>query len=430
MLTKLLYRHYLWLLFPIVLLLSFSRTHACLRGVIWSDAEGYYKYLPTVFILGDVHKMPAGSVWPLQNEKGEYLDKYTCGVAYFELPFFLLTKQILAATGQDSSDVFSDAYARSVVVSGVVACFIGLFFLQRALRTKYREPVVFLALMMVFLGTNLFHYASKEMGMSHVYSFALMSFLVWQTPGFYRNPNLVNSLLLGGGLGWLVLIRPTNLIIVLFIGLYSVYSRRDLLERLVFARRHLLLLLPAGLAAIVSWLPQIWYWHEMAGSWFRYSYTNEGFIYWNKPKMLAVLFDPQNGLFLYSPLVLLLLAVVIGDFRKKQHNAPAILLVFLVCTYCFASWWAWWFGGAFGARSYVEWYALLAFPAAGFVERRLVQARGWSKWLAWLVLLFLVYYSVRMSFLYNSLPGPWDGADWRWNFSKMTWIWQHLFCGA
>ena len=46
----------------------------------------------------------------------------------------------------------------------------------------------------------------------------------------------------------------------------------------------------------------------MTGHWLYYSYTEEGFKYWNEPKIAAVLFDVQNGLFLYSPLVLLMMA--------------------------------------------------------------------------------------------------------------------------
>jgi hypothetical protein len=38
-----------------------------------------------------------------------------------------------------------------------------------------------------------------------------------------------------------------------------------------------------------------------------------------------------------------------------------------------------------------------------------------------------MYYGTRLSFLYTWLPGPWDGADWRWNFEKIKWVWSYLF---
>ena len=43
------------------------------------------------------------------------------------------------------------------------------------------------------------------------------------------------------------------------------------------------------------------------------------------------------------------------------------------------------------------------------------------------VFVFLIFYSVKMSFLYTYLTGPWDGQDWRWNFDKIKWVWSYLF---
>lgn len=165
----------------------------------------------------------------------------------------------------------------------------------------------------------------------------------------------------------------------------------------------------------------------MTGKWFYYSYTGEQFVYWNKPKIAAVLFDPQNGLFLYSPMALLMVAAIFYALKIRRYQAASIALIFAVSTYLFASWWAWWFGGAFGHRSYIELYALLALPFAGLVAYVLHLRSRLLKTGFFLLLSLLMAYSVRMSFLYAHLPGPWDGADWRWNWEKMRWIWSHLF---
>ena len=77
------------LFYALLLIVSLNRVAPGPRSVIWSDAEGYYKYLPGLFILRDFHKLDAGSVWPYYNDQGEFVNKYTCGVAYFQLPFFL-----------------------------------------------------------------------------------------------------------------------------------------------------------------------------------------------------------------------------------------------------------------------------------------------------------------------------------------------------
>ena len=82
----------------------FNRIKGNPQSVIWSDAEGYYMYLPALLIIGDFHKIPERSVWPQRNEKGEMMIKYTCGVALFEAPFFLVTKVYCQAKNYDWKD--------------------------------------------------------------------------------------------------------------------------------------------------------------------------------------------------------------------------------------------------------------------------------------------------------------------------------------
>jgi hypothetical protein len=121
------------------------------RSVIWSDCEGYYKYLPGVFILGDVAKVPEGSVWPLRNERGEILLKYTCGVAMLEAPFFLAAVQYSKWKGQDWQDIFHRNYARAVGIGGFLCCFLGLALLKRTLLRYFSKGVTFWTLLCVCL---------------------------------------------------------------------------------------------------------------------------------------------------------------------------------------------------------------------------------------------------------------------------------------
>lgn len=422
-------RNYLPLLFILFFPVMLNRINVNPRAVVWSDCEGYYMYLPGLFMIGDFHKLPEGSVWPQRNEKGEIMLKYTCGVAMFEMPFFLATKAYCIAKKYDVQDYFNVHYCRAMAISGYFFGFLGLFFLRKALlRRKFSEKVTFWTLLAVFLGTNLFHYMTKEVGMSHAYSFCLFAFTAWQTPRFYEKPSWLNAALLGGALGWLVLIRPTSAVVAVFVFLYDVYSWRDLQTRTrFFFRENLSKVAVAGATAFLFFIPQMLYWREMTGKWARYSYENEGFIYWNKPKIADVLFDVQNGLFLYTPMALLMILGVFMDLKARKNHAPALLLVFSLATYAFASWWAWWFGGAFGHRCYVEYYALLAFPLAGVINRMFAQKNAVLRYAFFAVFIFLIYYSVKMSFLYTHLTGPWDGQDWRWNFDKIKWVWSYLF---
>jgi hypothetical protein len=264
------------------------------------------------------------------------------------------------------------------------------------------------------------------MSIAHGYSFFLFVLLLYQLPRYLRIPDVRNSLLLGAIAGWIILIRPTNAMVLLMLLGYDVYSWKELKARLIFFLHHIRSLIWISLAAFVFFIPQMLYWHEMTGHWIYYSYYREGFWYWNKPKLAAVLFDVQNGLFLYSPLVLLMMIGVFYGMKQKKFHGPVLLLIFLLATYSFASWWTWWFGGAFGHRCYVEYYALLAIPLAGlYAKINSWRSRSMRYGLMGLTILMMIY-SVRLSYLNTTLPGPWDGKDWRWNWEKYGWVMEHF----
>ena len=419
--------NYITVLFVLMVPLMLARIDYNPRSVIWSDADGYYQYLPALFIIKDVHTLPPGSVWPQYNEHGEYVDKYTCGIAIIEAPFFFAAYLFSYLAGIDVSDYYNPLYCRAMALCGLFVTFLGLRILRKTLLKTFSAGITAWVIISVFFGTNLFYYATKEMSVSHVYSFALFCHLLYLLPVYLKNPSRLNSLLLGGILGWIVLIRPTNILLALMLLLYDVYSISQLRERIHFYIRHYLSVIWMVIAAFIFFIPQMMYWKEMTGHWFYYSYTEEGFIYWNKPKIAAVLFDVQNGLFLYSPLALLMVAGIILGLRKRAFHAPAVLLIFSIATYLFAIWWAWWFGGAFGHRCYVEFYALLAFPLAGLYQHISDHWKPAFRISFYALNILMIVYSVRLSYLYFSLGGPWDGESWRWAWDKYGWVMSHFF---
>jgi hypothetical protein len=397
------------------------------RAIIWSDTEGYFSYLPLVFTIGDVHKLPDGSVNGRKNAAGENVIKYTCGIAYFQMPAFFLTKAYMKYTGNANPDIFAHEFCYAVWITGFLVGVLGLFFLNKALQERGFSPgIPALTLGTVFFGTNLFHYMTLESGMSHAYSFGLFSFVLWFSPRFFKNPSTLGAMLLGLICPWIMLIRPTNVVFILFVVWANFYD--DKKQFFPFFQKNILKIALALVAGFLVFVPQFLYWKEMTGQWLKFSYEGETFSHWIEPKITAVLLDPQNGLFLYSPAVVLM---VVGMFLGKNNNkilgnGGGQILLFGLITYIFGSWWAWWFGGAFGHRSYVEFYAVFAFSLAFFLEKMSSVRLLWRVPFG-ILLVFLWYYGAKMSYLYQTLPRPWDGPEWRWNMEKMYWIWSHLF---
>ena len=396
------------------------------KNVVTSDPSGYYMYLPTVFVDSGIHHITRDFTGWVKNEKGETYIKYTCGVALFYMPFFLGAHLYSYLTHSNMSG-YAPPYYYAIMLCGLVWAVIGIWLLKTLLRQYFSRPVTWLTLLCIVAGTNYFNYATLEIGMSHVYSFALFAAAALVTDRYYKDPGKGKAMLLGLIIGWIVLIRPTNIMILVFLLLFRVVTKEDLRKRLAFLKMHMRDIPLAVLFFVVIWIPQLYYWKEMTGHWIRYSYDHEQFIYWTNPKILAVLFDTQNGLLLYSPVLLFLFWAVIAKRKDARTNAWGTGIVFAVITYIFASWWAWWFGGAFGHRCYVDYYPLFAFPMAVTMESILNAKKLYAKIPAIAVVLLLCYYSVALCETYMVNGVFWEGEHWRWNWDGWIGVVKSLF---
>jgi hypothetical protein len=137
-----------------------------------------------------------------------------------------------------------------------------------------------------------------------------------------------------------------------------------------------------------------------------------------------VLFSRQNGLFTYSPI---LYGSVIGSFlafKNRKVSAPALLLIAFFTVYVFSSWWQWFFGGCYGARSFVDFTPFYAL-GLGFLYQYLYEKpRKILFYLAILLSTIAIFYSLQMTYLY---VWPWMGDEWTaqkfwWTVGKAFYI--------
>lgn len=396
---------------------SFNFRKRSLEAVIWSDTEGYYMYLPAVFIYNGFENFPVRTdTYQFLHYPGtkKIFDKYTCGVAFMELPFFLMAHVVALNLDEFPADGYSPPYVFSLLIGGLFYGFLGIFLLRNNLKTRYTSLTSNIVAISVLLGTNLLHYIAREPGMSHVYSFLLFNCFIWLTDRYYRSGGSWKLALgLAVILGWTVLIRPTNLMLALFFLGYSTNSKLNLKDRFLFLRKrfkHLLLFPLFGLAA---YLPQMFYWHYMTGSYLVYSYGEEGFTFWNSPKLFPVLFSIKNGWLFFTPLMGVALIGLIAGAVKNIQNSRLIFLIWLIAWYAFSSWNSWWFGGAFGHRAFVEFYALLAFPLALTIQWLLSLSQWWIKTLFFAIWCLLIYYNLGLDEHFTGPHYEW----WKWRIA-------------
>ncbi|MBN1819983.1 MAG: hypothetical protein JW833_04680, partial [Prolixibacteraceae bacterium] len=178
------------------------------KTVMRTDSEGYYQYLPHFFIM-DWDRMDKMH-WAKQYAPGKTLNIYTCGVAYMQMPFFLIAHGLSYFFEQDTSG-YAPFYFLSVFFASLFYVLLGLIFIYRFLRRFFTHQTSFWTIVLLFFATNLFYYTTIAPGMSHAYSFSLFAIFIYFVPVFYDKPNLKNLICLAVPLAVATLIRPTNL---------------------------------------------------------------------------------------------------------------------------------------------------------------------------------------------------------------------------
>jgi len=95
--------------------------------------------------------------------------------------------------------------------------------------------------------------------------------------------------------------------------------------------------------------------------------------------------------------------------NEKNWNAYFIAGLFIIISYIFASWWNWWFGCSFGARSFVEYYSILCFPFCYFLDRTLNHKT--IRYLTILLVIGCCYVNMDIEYYYD---GCFYGDTWDW----------------
>lgn len=415
---------FFYLVFCLSLLLGWywQRDAASFKSPLgaWSDRAGYYIYLPALFHFGfDARSMPpdldiaTGGGFSIDTVSNKLDTKYTYGVALMLAPFFGMAEGIAALAGYDAEDGFSMIHMRMMLVAAAVYLTLGMWFLYRFLR-KYLPPGVSMAtLAVLYTGTNLLYYTLVEGMMSHVFSFFLFSLFLWSVQSLCERGRTAGYILSLAILSLAVLLRPTNLIIGLCLLFPFSGGPEKFSERLrPFLRPAVLV--PSVFIILILVLPQIIYWKYLSGHWIHFSYRNEGFHNLFRPALPEVLFSPVNGLFIYTPLVLFMLAGVVIMYIKKIPGRWSILTIFLMVTMICASWSMWYFGCSYGQRSYIEYYTLLALPLGYFLAWLHTCRSMLIKTFVMFAVLFTVAANVRyISEIYRH-QRCWFGSTWDW----------------
>ncbi len=369
------------------------------HGVVIHDVVGYYSYLPAAVIHQDmkfdfVIKQPEhyyGHVMRLRTPDGSIYQKMTMGLAMLYLPFFLIGHVQALLTGAPATGV-GEPYFFWLIFSSMTYAFIGLLLLRKIMLRFFNEKLIAFILMIIIAGTNLYYYITLEAAMSHAYNFFLFILFVWLTMRWHEKPTLSISIYAGLTYGLIGLIRPTNGLIAVFFLLYNITSFQQVTSRLHLFIREWKMILVIIFSAFIVVLPQLVFWKVNTGSWFFYTYGEEGFFF-NNPQIWRGLFSYRKGWLLYTPVMIFALAGIF-TLRKRVPSFFIPVLVFVILnTYVVFSWWDWSYGGSFGSRPMIDSYGLMAVSLASFTQTVLNRKR-FAGILLQLVMVLMMAFSI------------------------------------
>lgn len=344
--------------------------------IISSDVLHYYAYLPAVFIYKDIElkyvsKNPSAyqeKVWPLRSPLGKNTIMTTMGMSIMYTPAFLSTYLYMQLTGQTEDDGYGPPYRLGLVIGTLVYLFLAMLLLKKTLIQFFDPLPVALTVLIIGLGTNLFHYTTAEATMSHAYSFFLFAAFLYLTVAWHSKPGFKLSIIIGLVSGMIALVRPTNAIIGLVFILWDVKSLGGLKEKALFFAHNYKGLLTTISFAILVWVPQIVYWKAITGVYFFNGYGDEQGFFFNNPQIFNNLFSYRKGWLVYTPAMILSFIGLILMMKKLKGIAIPLIVFTVLNVYIISSWWAWWYGGGFGLRAYVESYALYSVGFAALFQ--------------------------------------------------------------
>ncbi len=348
------------------------------KSVISGDGKGYYSYIDQIFIHHNFGNAPIDHDI-VHEVDGHSVIKFPCGTALLLLPFHKAIDLI--------SPLVSKTYAAALHLE-IISIASLLFFLLAsiALMALFRRmggklSVSALMIAVFFFSSNLLLYVTLLPSMSHCYSYFAVSFFLYFAYCSIEKPCYPNLLGTGIFVGLVYLIRPFDLIILLFVPFFFA----SLKAFIHFIKTHIGKLLFVLCIALLIASIQHFLWYAQCGRFFIWSYQNEGF-YFSRPEVLNFLFSFRKGLFIYTPLIIAPVLLSLYIFKKEKYKSIIFLIFFLLCIYLLSAWWCWTFSDGFGSRAMIVYYPVLM----------LVMVLAWKRLKRWMRIISLFFFLMCM----------------------------------
>lgn len=384
--------------------------------VIQADGLGYYHYLPATFIYKDLSFQYLDTLkTELYNHQTENdgiirkvnhgrVNKYYLGTALMQTPFFLIAHQTAKFNDDVPADGYSSVYQNWLYYAALFYALLGLYFVKLTFRYfEIHDFWSFLVQGAILFASSLVNYIVTDPAFSHVYSFALISIWVYLILTYtHKNPKKLLWIALV--LGLIVLVRPINIIVLIFIP-FLVFLKGDNMRDVISYFSNKLILISSAFLFFLVVSIQFYVWHTQCGQWYVSSYGDEGFNF-SDSHFFDFLFSYRKGFFIYAPIFLLvmLLGLIHWIREKSWYLVLSFIGAFSILIYVLSSWWYWSYGASFGSRVMIDFYPLIILAIVPLLRS--------SRWILKLSLIpfigFASYAAVIQTYQYKNYIITWD----------------------
>lgn len=372
------------LLFTFYILYAVTEKHF-LSNVIKSDGEGYYSYLPAVFLYKDNTYGKCVEVkqkhyeyidhYRIKTDTGKIKNKYFAGVSFVAAPAFFVVTGLAKFFGYPT-DGYHSFYMAGMYLFSVLFMLLGFYYYIYLLQREYAfRPnqkwlfvVVALATPWLFSAIYMAYFANTIAITLLVLAYGLILHLS-------RNPNSNSSFYgLAFLCGVVAIVRPTALVFLVLLP-YFFTSWKSFVTYFLKKITDPKSLLFALILFFIPVCYQLFLWKWETGHYFLWSYSGEGFN-WFSPRLFEVIFGFRNGILFHSPVLIVCFIIAIVRWKTDRMRSAIYLLYFVLLTYVSAAWWCWDFETRMGLRNYTEQYVFLLLPLFSYA-RDFRLSRGW-----------------------------------------------------
>lgn len=339
------------------------------KTIFVGDGFGYYGYLPQYFIypeqehytfldsLGEKDPLIQGQFMiPLSEKTHVRENKFFIGTALAMSPFFI-SNHLIQQLRKDKTDGYSFSYRFAIFVGAMCYLLFGLIGLVTLLKDfLISNLVINFAIVGLIFGTNLTYYASIEFTMSHLYAFVFCTWFLVFLKKWVETNRTKDFYLAVFFYSFLILIRPVDGLILL-IAPFFFNSFNAFLDRIGIVVKKPKTIVFSFLIFFFFIGIQLMSNYVQFGMLKLNGYSNEGFDYLFSPKFIEVLFGYRKGMFMYSPLLLLIIPAFLVLFFKRKYFGIGSIVVFVIIIWITSSWWCWYYGGGFGMRPLIDFYS-------------------------------------------------------------------------